>query len=395
MIVVIADDLSGAAEMAGLGWRFGLRTQVQQRFNAAADADLIVVDTRNRAKPEQAAVEACEALACRISRSPAAWCYNKVDSVLRGHVYAELRACMKMWKTSNVILAPANPSRGRIIAKGRYLIDGQPLDQTDFANDPQHPVTSCQVLDLLSSDNECSAYSVGYDRYTPDKGGICVADVADSEDLKHWAACLDDNTLVAGGADFFAALLARRLPAPERRKPLTLEPITGPTLFASGSTSEPARAAVGVAEDRGIPACRMPEPLVQCQNSDPQWMDQWTRTVVETLQTRGGAIVTVDRPVIKQAERAGQLAFNMARLVECVLGRTTLCELFIEGGGTADAIVDRMAWDTLNVLGEYLPGVVCTGPPGGETLRVTIKPGSYAWPDGIWRHCKEGMSHAG
>ncbi|MCP4453818.1 MAG: four-carbon acid sugar kinase family protein [Planctomycetes bacterium] len=394
MIVVIADDLSGAAEMAGLGWRFGLRTQVQQRFNAAADVDLIVVDTQNRAKSQQAAVEACEVLAYRISRSPGTWCYNKVDSVLRGHVYAELRARMKIWKKSNVILAPANPSRGRIISNGRYLINGRPLDQTDFANDPQHPVTSCRVMDLLNGDSECSAYSVGYDRYMPDKAGICVAEVTDSEDLKHWAAHVDDNTLAAGGADFFAALLTNRLPAHAPRKPLAMEPVTGQTLFVCGSTSESARAAVGAAENLGVPVCRMPEPLVQGPSSDPQWIDQWTRTVVETLQRRGCAIVAVDRPVIKHAEKACQLAFHMARLVECVLGHTTLSELFIEGGGTADAIVDRMAWDTLNVLGEYRPGVVCTGLSGGETLRVTIKPGSYAWPDGIWGHCKEGMSHA-
>lgn len=122
-------------------------------------------------------------------------------------------------------------------------------------------------------------------------------------------------------------------------------------------------------------------------------MELWTHTVLEALRIQGCAVVTVDRPVIKQAEKACQLAFHMARLVECVLGHTTLFELFIEGGGTADAIVDRMAWDTLNVRGEYRAGVVCASVPG-EALRITIKPGSYAWPDNVWTHCREGMSHA-
>ncbi len=394
MIVVIADDLSGAAELAGLGWRFGLRTQVQRRFNAAADVDLIVVDTQNRAKSQQVAVDTCEALAYRISRSRAAWCYKKVDSVLRGHVDAELRACMKMWHTSNVILAPANPSRGRTIVDGCYLIDGQPLDQTDFVNDPQYPVGSCQVLDLLNSDNECSAYSVPCDQYASEKTGICVADVTDSEDLKHWAACVDDNTLAAGGADFFAALLANRLPASEHRRPLIMEPMTGQTLFVSGSTSESARAAVRAAEDQGIPVCRMPDSLVQVLSPDERAIDQWTRTVLETLQAQGSAIIAIDRPVIRCAERACQLASYMASLVQGIIQRASLFDLFIEGGHTADAIMERMAWDRLNVLGEYRPGVVCTGVPGRETLRVTIKPGSYAWPDNIWTHCREGMSYA-
>ena len=394
MIVVIADDLSGAAEMAGLAWRYGMRTQVQKRFNAAVDVDLIVVNTQTRAMSQQAAADSCEALACRISRSQPAWCYKKVDSVLRGHVYAESRTFMEMWNKSNVILAPANPSRGRTIVDGRYLIDGHPLDRTDFANDPQHPVTSCEVMDLLNGDDECPVYSVPHDQYTPDKTGICVADVTDSEDLKHWAACVDDNTLAAGGADFLAALLINRLADTEHRKSLTMEPITGQTLFVCGSTSESARAAVRAAEDQGIPVCRMPDSLVQVLSPDERAIDQWTRTVLETLETRGCAIIAVDRPVIRHPESPSQLASMMACLVQGIIQRTSLFELFIEGGHTADTIVERMAWGTLNVLGEYRPGVVCTGVPGGETLRVTIKPGSYAWPDNIWTHCTEGMSHA-
>ena len=394
MIVVIADDLSGATETAGLGWRLGLRTQVQKRFNEAAGVDLIVVNTQTRAMALQEAVDTCEALAYRISRSRAAWCYKKVDSVLRGHVYAELRACMKRWNKPNAILAPANPSRGRLIANGRYLIHGRPLDQTDFANDPQYPVTSCRVMDLLHGDLECPAYSVPYDQYASDKTGICVADVTDLEDLEHWAACVDDNTLAAGGADFLAALLINRLADTEHRKSLTMEPITGQTLFVCGSTSESARAAVRAAEDQGIPVCRMPDSLVQVLSPDERAIDQWTRTVLETLETRGCAIIAVDRPVIRHPESPSQLASMMACLVQGVIPRTSLFELFIEGGHTADTIVERMAWGTLNVLGEYRPGVVCAAVPGGETLRVTIKPGSYAWPDNIWTHCTEGMSHA-
>jgi len=77
-----------------------------------------------------------------------------------------------------------------------------------------------------------------------------------------------------------------------------------------------------------------------------------------------------------------------------VIGKTAIRELFIEGGATADAILDQMEWNSLNVLGEYQAGVVRMGVPGQENPYVTSKPGSYTWPDSIWRRCKEGMLHA-
>ena len=42
MIAVIADDLSGAAELAGAAAKFGLRAEVHTVFNARTDADFVV-----------------------------------------------------------------------------------------------------------------------------------------------------------------------------------------------------------------------------------------------------------------------------------------------------------------------------------------------------------------
>ena len=48
MIVVIADDLAGAAEMGGMAWRHGLAAEIQLELDASTDADLIVVDANTR-----------------------------------------------------------------------------------------------------------------------------------------------------------------------------------------------------------------------------------------------------------------------------------------------------------------------------------------------------------
>ena len=68
----------------------------------------------------------------------------------------------------------------------------------------------------------------------------------------------------------------------------------------------------------------------------------------------------------------------------CVLRRRTVSEVFAEGGATAAAVIRRLGWTRLTVVRELAPGVAtmdAEGTPGG---RITLKPGSYAWPGAIW-----------
>ncbi|HJX03096.1 MAG TPA: four-carbon acid sugar kinase family protein, partial [Dehalococcoidia bacterium] len=59
-------------------------------------------------------------------------------------------------------------------------------------------------------------------------------------------------------------------------------------------------------------------------------------------------------------------------------------ELFIDGGATAEAVLHKLQWGTFDVIAEYGPGVVQMRVSEGPDNYVTIKPGSYPWPDRIW-----------
>ena len=149
MIAVVADDITGAAEVAGAGLGFGLDAEVHTTFEPSSAASLIVIDTASRSlSPSGAAARAGQA-ARAVRDAGAEWVYKKVDSVLRGPVLAELAAVLDAVGCARAILAPANPSRGRVIRRGRYLIEGRGLAETGFASDPEHPAGSSRVLDLL------------------------------------------------------------------------------------------------------------------------------------------------------------------------------------------------------------------------------------------------------
>jgi uncharacterized protein YgbK (DUF1537 family) len=330
-----------------------------------------------------------ENLACHLRMSPVQWTFKKVDSVLRGNVGVELQAIMKGLGRTRTVLAPANPSRGRIIVGGRYFVDHVPLDETEFRNDPEHPARSSWVRDLLDVSEGCPVHALEHTAYSGQETGVIVAQAETAADLSRWAEHLDEDTLAAGGADFFRAVLEQRLPPTKvvGREPLT--PVRGPKLVVCGSGFTASGRALAEASDLGIAVFPMPKALSQRPWGGEVLVRPWADEIAAALSSCGCVIVTAGRPVVRCATLAADLRGTMATLVRQVLDRTCVHELFIEGGATAKAILRRMDWETLDVIGEYRPGVVRlrVKEPKGQVL--TLKPGSYPWPDGLWRQCAQ------
>src|ERR1035437_1401499 len=90
MIGVIADDLTGAAELGAIGLRHGLRAEIVRSGKPSGAADLVCVDTDSRACAPAEAAKRAAAAAKLLRAAGAKWIYKKVDSVLRGQVTAEV-----------------------------------------------------------------------------------------------------------------------------------------------------------------------------------------------------------------------------------------------------------------------------------------------------------------
>src|SRR5439155_14362660 len=129
--LVIADDLTGAAEIAGIAHRLGLATRLFRIPPEVFDDGVTVIDTdsRHSLSPENAV----RASLANLEPSHFDLIYKKIDSALRGPVLAEVQASMNQLHLETALLLPQNPTRGRTIESGQYLINGVPIDQTDFA----------------------------------------------------------------------------------------------------------------------------------------------------------------------------------------------------------------------------------------------------------------------
>ena len=128
-LLIIADDLSGAADCAIGFASAGLRTVVTLHASSSFSTDDVIAadtDTR-RLTPEAAAQRTRDAWSTL--RAPGRRLYKKIDSTLRGNWAAEVAALQPT--AGLAIVAPAFPATGRTVLGGRVFVKGAPLDSTD------------------------------------------------------------------------------------------------------------------------------------------------------------------------------------------------------------------------------------------------------------------------
>ena len=95
MIIVIADDITGAAELAGIGLGYGLRVKLSDDVRQFDQTDLLVIYSNTRSMQKKDAVNEMSRLTASASKLNPSLIYKKTDSVLRGHVVPELEVQMK------------------------------------------------------------------------------------------------------------------------------------------------------------------------------------------------------------------------------------------------------------------------------------------------------------
>ena len=456
-IAVIADDLTGAAELAAAAADLGLSAEVHTSpdpgradFTGCA-ADVVAVDTDTRSRAAGDAARAVAHAAGALLRAGRRWIYKKTDSVLRGNVRAEVAALLAATGKGRSVLIPANPSKGRIVRGGVYYIGETPLADSAFANDPEHPRRCSGVVELLGGVGTGpgeAALGVGVawlprDEPLPPPGGtwgVFLPDADCGEDLARRAAGLDDQTLAAGGVEFFQAILQSKITAPRAARHVRSRPeadggwdggpdggplpggvgvnAAGGVLFVCGSAAAWRQGRAAECERHGVPVLPMPQALFASAGSGSYRrrpgeersdapavaIALWASRTASAVAGAGSAMAAIGRGRTAAAA-PGVLTDLLVEAVSEVLRRVPIARVCIEGGTTAAALLRRAAWtrlvalpanpagvatlrpvpparEVLDALGGACGACGACGPDGAPTLLV--KPGSYPWPEGVW-----------
>lgn len=352
-MIVIADDITGAAEIAGIAHTHGQQVRLVCTSPTAGEASSIccdgiatttVIATDTRSMSETDATAETRRIASTIS-TLASPLFKKTDSALRGHVIAELEALMEATSYRRCVYLPANPSKGRIIRKGIYYINNVPIHKTAFNYDPEFPARTA-VLAERFPDAEAK--------------GIIMPDAESENDIRRVIRQYDDGkTIFAGAADLFSAGLPQKTIPISPNSPISQTA----TLILCGSTqSKPL--------NLGIPNAPMPREVYD----GGQGADYWFQSLAKPATS---LILTIPHTHRTGKEVAVQLRTVMAEMALKLVQTHRPEHLIIEGGATAWATLQALGWTDFRIVSQIAPGVVQMSATNG-TL-VTLKPGSYPW----------------
>jgi uncharacterized protein YgbK (DUF1537 family) len=300
--------------------------------------------------------------------------FKKTDSLLRGEVVSEIRALLAEPEFDRALLIPANPSRERIVEDARLFIGGEPVNRTGFRMDPLHPRLSDNVRELLGNKEEVVT---GNDPAVLTAGKIFVPDIGSEEDIaKHVSGISPSGVLPAGGSDFFRILLSRKLQLePVHDSALLAKP--GSHYFISGSNSESTIHAANSLRTSGYRVFELPLKAIR----EEACFLEWTGKIRDAIEKGGKLMIKGPLEFMDGPDSSRGITEKLVRLAMVVVEHATPdTHLFMEGGETASAFFRAMGWDQLLIWQVHGVGVVTLRAPHND-LPVTVKPGSYSWPE--------------
>ncbi|MBS0242739.1 MAG: four-carbon acid sugar kinase family protein [Proteobacteria bacterium] len=406
----IADDLTGATDLAIMLTRAGMRTlQVMEVPDRSGDGlagyDAIVVALKTRTCPVTEAIDlslrSAEALLALGARQLFFKYCSTFDSTAKGNIGPVAEALMARLKADLALVCPAFPTNKRTVYMGNLFVGDVPLAESPMKDHPLTPMRDSSLVRVMQSQSKGKVGLVAYPVVEKGRAAIAeaftaaqkrgerfvVVDAITDKDLIEMGAAAADMPLITGGsgvalglpANFIAKGLMKAVDAPK-----TMTAPKGRPAILAGSCSEATRGQVAKAKAAGIPAFEIdPLQLASGSQSETTILD-W---IGKQSQDRPFLVYSSAEPASVKAvqeklgrDEAGHLVERTLAAVARELVANGVTRLIVAGGETSGAVVNGLGVTALEIGPEIDPGVPWTRAKGRD-LVLALKSGNFGAPD--------------
>lgn len=400
----IADDFTGATDLAGLLARSGVRVSLRIGVPTEPPRDVAefeVIALKSRTAPVDEAVgEALAALRwLQAAGAPRFfWKYcSTFDSTPEGNIGPVAEALMKELGVDQTIYCPAFPENGRSIFMGNLFVGRQPLAESPMKDHPLTPMRDSNLMRLLEpqvtrpvglADRLTVAAGADVlhnelDRLKAEGVAHVVVDAVANDDLAIIAEACRDMTLLTGGSAVAMPLPALYL----QDGTLSRDAIGGAkpqlgrqTVVLSGSCSAMTNKQVAHYQKAGAPAYRL-DPLVLAEEGPKaalDWLGQQDLAKAPILYA------TAEPDKVKASQEKLGVA-KAGALVEEALAHCAVAardagarRIIVAGGETSGAVTKALGVSQLDIGAEIAPGVPWTYcQSNGQQIALTLKSGNF------------------
>ena len=404
----IADDFTGATDLANMLVRGGMRT-VQSigipsaEVTAGLDADAIVIALKSRTIPVAEAVEQSLAALAWLREQGCEQIFFKYcstfDSTAAGNIGQVSEALLAALDSDFTLACPAFPENGRTIFRGHLFVQDQLLSESGMQHHPLTPMTDANLVRVLQSQTGLNVGLLRYD--TVSQGvdqvrariaelraqgiGMAIADALSDKDLYTLGAACADLPLLTGGSG-----LALGLPENFRRAgklrdfdASKLPAVLGGEVVLAGSASVATNGQVAAWLEAGRPALRIDplalaagEPVVSRALAFARDNEQ---TVLIYATSSPEEVKAVQNQL--GVEQSGSLVENTFGEIAQGLRQSGVRRFVIAGGETSGAVVQALGVQLLQIGAQIDPGVPATVSNTDEPLALALKSGNFGSRD--------------
>lgn len=398
----VADDFTGATDLAG-NWRSkGLRTtvllDVPDTDGPTVDPrmyDAVVVAQKIRSVEPAVARSAAKRAGTFLLDLGCTQIYDKYcstfDSTPEGNVGPIADELTELTEASHAVVVPSFPDAGRTVYQGHLFVFDQLLNESPMRNHPLNPMLDSSIPRLLQPQTRYPVGKIGLDivrkgpaelrkriHDTSTNSHYIVVDAIDNSDLAAIAAATQQDRLVTGGSG-----LALGIP-PERNIQSPVFRAPGHRLILSGSASAMTQRQVNAATSK-MPARKadidqiLADPDTAVASTAEWVVGNWTSKPespvivysVATTEDVAHARAKTKAASARFEEFFGDLALRLAQ--------HDLSQLIVAGGETSGAVVEALQIRKLD-LGEPLaPGVswLLGSSKTGKVYNLVLKSGNF------------------
>jgi D-threonate/D-erythronate kinase len=397
--LIIADDLTGAADSAIAFARRGLRTRVVLQKDWFVNEETMVAafdaDTRRLSATEAASRHA---QAMRRYAAPDAHVFKKIDSTLRGNLAAEVAAMREVLaehqRETFGVLAPAFPAMGRTTRDGRVFVHGKPLEESETWK-REHAYPNADLGDILAGAGlmtvkvPLSSIRAGIEplrnelrRIAAERAGdghgqVAICDAETDGDLDCITAAFRSgaNQAFVVGTAGLAHAIARSLPVAPRAQYPFRQSHEGALIVVGSLASVSRDAAAKVAALPGVVHLRIGARTLLAPDRVDERVDA-SGDAIRALETGRDVLVELLAEGAPNLALGPRLVIGLAVVLSGAM--RTMSGLIVTGGETAAALLAEIFVNEIELLDETERGV-CLGVArsGLSGFPVVTKAGAF------------------
>jgi uncharacterized protein YgbK (DUF1537 family) len=416
MIGVVADDITGAGDIGIMFAKADYAAHIYSftagaaEFPQVKDADIVILDTNSRFDPPKTAYDKVFAASNWLQQQGCTQYLNKTCSVFRGNIGAEFDAMIDALGESFAVVVLGFPKNGRTTVDGIHFVHGRKLEDSEFRDDPVHPMTRSDLAGILRQQTRRtvaelrrSVVEQGAEALrqavsaSKDKCNYLIIDVVDQQALRVIAEAVQEEPVLCGSSALSEelALLHRENSLPKAKPAVIPARSDAGLLITAGSLMPQTAAQIAEIQASGVPVLELDTlKLLEPENREPL-LTSLTEEIVR--RNRSGEHVVLhsshDAGQVQQTKAAGLqrglsntdvsrfVSGSLAEITARVLAATGQRRAVIAGGDTSAAVCERLGIQGMRIIREIEPGLPSCLTFGEQPLLLVLKSGSFGKPD--------------